>query len=106
MKKKYVMASNTNIDAPKEGDIVMLKKAISGNLYVNSNDIDNTDGLTTSPVWFFPGTKLLLLSNAKIYRTDNNFILVIKFIANGNIYYSSIFIYNYNEENDIFEFIK
>ena len=105
MKRKYVMVSNRNIDAPKEGDIVLLKKAISGNLYINSNDIDNTsNGLPPSPVWFFPGTKLLILSNAKIFKCDNNFILVIKFIANGNIYYSSIFIYD--NENDMFEFIK
>lgn len=105
MQRKYIMTSNKNIDVPKEGDIVLLKKAISGNLYINSNDIDNTsNGLPPSPVWFFPGTKLLILNDSKIFKCENNFVLVIKFIANRKIYYSSIFIYN--DENDMFEYIK
>ena len=91
---------------PKKGDLILLKKAISGNLDIHPDEDHNDKGLPPSPVFFMPDTTLLVLENAKLFNENNDiFVFVLKFMFSRKIYFSSIVIYN-NDVESIYDILK
>lgn len=94
---------------PKKGDLILLKKAISGNLDIYPDEgYDDYDGkgLPPSPVFFMPDTTLLVLEDAKLFNENNDFfVFVLKFMFSRKIYFSSIIIYN-NDVEAIYDILK
>lgn len=92
---------------PKVGDLIILKKCISGRLYLpldHQYDDENKIELNITPTFFMPNSILMILDIKLSNQKNEYYVLIIRFMFASQIFISNIIIHK-DEKVTIYELI-